>query len=384
MIEVKQKEKCSGCGGCANVCPQNAIDMLEDKMGFLYPVVDKSKCNNCRLCEKICPILNRNTEVKNDIKAYACYNRNEQERLKSSSGGLFILFAKEILKRNGVVFGACFDDEFSVIHSYTESETDLYKFMGSKYVQSKIGDSYRKVKEFLESDRYVLFTGTPCQIEGLSFYLRKKYKKLYTQDIICHGVPSPLVWEKYKAYRLNKDCQKPLDISFRNKDNGWQLFNIQFLYKNNSYNVNIKTDLYMQTFIKNTSLRDSCYSCSFKKKNRISDITLADYWGIENIHSELYDNRGISLLIINSSKGQELFNSIAKYTKYRKTDLDNAIIYNTAMTKSVKMDINRDLFFKNLNDMSFSKLVKKYTKHDSFFKKVYNKLKSLIKRLVIR
>ena len=175
MIEIKDKKDCSGCNACYSICPKNAIKMEYDKYGFKYPIVDKSKCINCGLCDKICPILNKKEEKEKSILSYACYNKNSNERLNSSSGGIFILFAKEIIKRNGVVFGVTFDKNNKVIHDYAENENDLKKFTGSKYVQSDIGDSYRKAKNFLESDRYVLFTGTPCQIEGLKAYLKKDY-----------------------------------------------------------------------------------------------------------------------------------------------------------------------------------------------------------------
>ena len=201
MINIKDKSKCCGCSGCMNICPKNAIIMKEDKNGFKYPIVDKEKCINCGLCEKVCPILNNKKEQQKEIKAYACYNKNIEERLKSSSGGIFILLAKEILKRNGIVFGAAFDENFNVKHISIDNEKDIEKLMGSKYVQSNMGKVYKEVKEFLENGKYILFSGTPCQIEGLKKFLKKDYDKLYTQDIICHGVPSPKIWQMYLEYQ---------------------------------------------------------------------------------------------------------------------------------------------------------------------------------------
>ena len=277
MLEIENKEKCSGCHACYSVCPTKAIEMVKDEKGFKYPVIDQPKCVNCHLCEKTCPIINKKI-VDNEPKAYSCYNKNNEVRSKSSSGGIFTLIASKILEKNGVVFGASFNNKFMVEHIYVEKEEELYKIRGSKYLQSIIGDSYKQAKKFLEEGRYVLFTGTPCQIEGLLSYLNKDYENLITQDIICHGVPSPKVWNKYLEYREKEDGEIPLEINFRSKENGWKNYNLKFRYNGHEYKNNQNTDKYMQAFLKNVSLRESCYNCSFKKINRLSDITLADFW----------------------------------------------------------------------------------------------------------
>lgn len=377
MIKIENKEKCCGCSGCLNICPKNAIKMVEDEKGFKYPKIDEEKCINCGLCEKVCPIINKQNEEKKDIITYACINKNDDERENSSSGGIFILIAKEIIKKNGVVFGAQFDENFDVIHSYAETKDDLMKFMGSKYVQSDLQNSYKMVKKFLDEDRYVLFTGTPCQIEGLKSFLRKDYKKLYTQDIICHGVPSPMIWRKYKEYRKQKDGEKPLNIFFRDKTFGWHSSCLKFQYKNSDYK-NIKTDdYYMRTFLKNTILRDSCYACSFKKKYRISDITLADFWGIQNELPEFDDDKGTSLMIINSEKGKEIFEDIRQNLKYKQVNLDDLIKYNSAMIKSSKIDPSSQKFYSNINKRRFDKNVKKNCDYKPLYKKIINKIKNI-------
>lgn len=383
MIDIKEKDQCCGCHACFNICPKNAITMQEDEKGFKYPVIDKEKCINCGLCEKVCPILNKKS-VENNPIAYACYNKNEEIRKNSSSGGIFTLLAENILEKQGVIFGASFDKEYNVQHTYIENKEELNKFRGSKYVQSSINYTYKQAKEFLEKDRYVLFTGTPCQIEGLKRFLGKEYDNLYTQDIICHGVPSPKVWKKYLEFRKKQDKEEPNKVSFRNKDNGWKLFNMKFEYSNSEYKKNENQDIYMQAFLRNTSLRDSCYNCSFKKKNRISDITLADFWGIENILPEMDDNRGTSLVIVNSKKGQELIDSIKEKMKNEEVDLLEAIKYNPSMISSAKQDKNRGKFFENLNTLEFNELVEKYTYRPSFIKKVINKLKFIIKKVLKR
>lgn len=381
MINISDKTKCCGCYACYSICPKNAITMQRDEKGFEYPVVDKEKCIKCGLCLKTCPILNQEQENEKEIIAYACYNKNEKERLKSSSGGIFILIAKKIIEMGGVVFGACFDENFHVKHSYAKTEEDLKKFMTSKYVQSKIGETYKEVKEFLNQDKYVYFTGTPCQVEGLKRFLKKDYDKLYTQDIICHGVPSPKVWEKYLEYRKKVDRNCPVHINFRQKDDGWTLFSMVLFYNTGAYKQYHKSDLFMQAFLRNACLRDSCYNCSFKKKSKISDITLADYWGVTNIHPELNDNKGISLMIVNTKKGIELFDLIKNKIEYTKTNFEKAISYNRAYFEPPFKNPKTEEFFSNLDKVEFNELVKKYApiKKVSISKKIIKKIKKILK-----
>lgn len=380
MIEIKDKSLCSGCSACKNICPKNAIEMLEDECGFKYPKINKELCINCGLCNKVCPILNKKIG-ENNPKCYACYNKDEKTRMNSSSGGIFSLIATEILNRDGVVFGAAFNNDFSLSHQYIEKIDELDKLRTSKYLQSNIGDSYKQVKKFLNEDRYVLFTGTPCQIEGLISYLGKTYDKLYTQDIICHGVPSPKVWEKYLKYREKIDKEKPKKINFRDKkQEGWKMFSLSFKYKETEYSKNQKQDLYMKAFLKDVCLRDSCYNCSFRKKQRLSDITLADYWGIEKIHPELDDNKGTSLVLVNSNKGKELYSAINKLIISKEVTIEDAIKSNKALIKSPNYNRYRDAFFKNLDKKEFDILVKKYVPKTSLKQKIKRKIKTLLKK----
>ena len=382
MIEIKDKANCCGCYGCYNICPTKAIEMVEDENGFKYPIVNKEKCVNCGLCEKVCPIINNKKEKKKDIKVYACMNKNTDTRMRSSSGGIFSLIASYILDLNGVVFGAKFNENFQVIHSYIENKEELYTFQGSKYVQTQIGEMYQKAKEFLEQDKYVLFTGTPCQIEGLYSYLGKEYEKLYTQDIICHGVPSPIVWRKYLEEFNKKYNGKPKEISFREKRNmGWSNYEMKLQYSTDSYITSHNKDIYMKAFLSDICLRDSCYACNFKKKNRNSDITLADFWGIDNIDKEMNDDKGTSLVIINSKKGNQLFEKIKQNTIYKEEDFEEAIKYNPSMINSVKLHKNRENFFKELENNNLEVLVKKYTKRP-LYRRILGKIKRIIKKVI--
>lgn len=382
MKEIVKSNLCSGCHACFNCCPKKAIIMNEDKKGFLYPTIDQSKCINCGLCKRICPVLNKSKEIKKDVIAYASYNKNFNERINSSSGGIFVLLAKEIINRNGVVFGAAFDKQFEVVHSFIDKADKIDSFMGSKYTQSTIGDTYKKAKEFLDNDRYVLFSGTPCQIEGLFSYLRKDYDKLYTQDIICHGVASPKAWRKYLLFQKNRNGSKILNIQFRNKDKGWSLFGMKIFFSDKVYSKSLNKDMYLQTFLKNICLRDSCYNCSFKNKYRKSDITLADYWGVKRIHPNMDDDRGTSLVLLNTSKGVELFDSIESKTISCKTNLEDALKFNPALKISAKHCINEELYCENIDKMTFDELYKEFVPKENFIECCFSNFKRIIKRII--
>ena len=312
------------------------------------------------------------------ISSWCVINKNDNERLESSSGGVFTLLAKEILKNNGIVFGAVFDKDYNIVHSYIDNVDDLKKMQGSKYVQSNIGKSFIQAKNFLDDGKTVLFTGTSCQIEGLKLFLKKDYSNLYTQDIICHGVPSPKVWRKYLEYQKNKygDIK---NISFRNKDHGWSLYQMKISFKSKIYCKCYKDDSFMNVFLDDLCLRDSCYNCIFKKKYRNSDITLADFWGIDKVKNKYNDDKGVSAVIINTKKGENIFEKIKKYCNYEKVELNDIIKYNSAYVQSSKLNKNRELFFKDINNMKFNRLAKKYIKKPSLLKKIVRKVYKKLK-----
>ena len=385
MIEIEKKEECCGCEACYNVCPHKAIKMNEDENGFEFPNVLKEKCTNCNACLRVCPILNtKNIDNKLDFekKAFIAINRNEEIRKFSSSGGIFTLLAEEVLKDGGVVFGAMFDDKFNVVHGWIEDINDICKMRGSKYVQSEIKDSYNNVKKFLEQGRKVLFTGTPCQVSGLINFLGKQYPNLYTQDIICHGVPSPKVWRKYIQYRRKEDKSSPASISFRDKENGWKLFSMKFAYENMEYVQDINHDIYLKAFLRNIALRDSCYNCRFKDSSKVSaDITLGDFWGIEQVAPEFNDNKGVSAVILNTEKGLGIFKEVSSSTINKEIDIDTIVKYNSALTKSVSPSKNREKFFADLDKKDFDKLASKYLKKPSVLRKIASRIKrNLLKK----
>ena len=377
-VFLKEKNKCNGCSACANACPKNCIIMTADELGFLYPQIDESLCVDCGLCEKVCPVFNEN-EIKSTPKAYAVKNIDENIRMQSSSGGAFTAIAEKILADGGVVFGAAFSDDFKTVHHIAiENSEDLYKLRGSKYVQSRIDTSFADAKKELEKGRKVLFTGTPCQIGGLLSYLRKDYNNLITQDIICHGVPAPYVWSKYVELREEKAGANTTSASFRAKNTGWVKFSILMNFQNGKeYTQPLSDDLFMQGFLNNVYLRSSCYDCAFKTIHRKADITLADFWGVLNVLPQMNDDKGVSLVITNTQKGEDIINSISNQFEIIEADLSEAVKYNSAAEKSVPHNAQRKAFITDFNIQPFEKVMKKYCSPD--WKK---QLKSRIKKLL--
>jgi coenzyme F420-reducing hydrogenase beta subunit len=381
MLEIIEKKDCTGCHACSSACPQNCISMKSDHEGFWYPVTDNKKCTKCGLCEKVCPLIQKE-EIVNLPIAYAAYNKDEEIRLDSSSGGIFTLVAENVIKKGGVVFGACFDNNFNVIHNYTETKKGLIAFRGSKYVQSKIGETYKEAKEFLKQGRLVLFTGTPCQVGGLKSYLEQVYENLFCIDIICHGVPSPKVWQEYVAYRESSAGVKTCRISFRDKSKGWMKFSVSFLFHDDTeYLQTLDKDLFMQAFLSNICLRPSCYFCNFKTLNRQSDMTLGDFWGIQNLLLTMNDDKGISLVFINSNSGRIMFEEIRSLLVCKETNINSAVSYNTPAIKSVKPNPKREAFFNQIGQIAFNKLVAKYC-FDTEIMKIKKRIKAVAIKLL--
>lgn len=366
VIESKKSPKlayrthCTGCEACYNVCPSKAIETKEDEEGFLYPSIDGDKCINCRKCESVCPL---DKEHKNNSlnKGYYAYSKDKEICKTSSSGGIFSELARNILNSGGIVFGAGFNDKFEVCHQKIETIEDLYKLKTSKYVQSRIGSIYSEIKYFLDNERKVLFSGTPCQISGLKSFLGKEYENLLLVDIVCHGVPSPMIWKKYlQEEHGNKNISK---ISFRNKDLGWNDFSMKVEYEDGMYYRELATkDPFEKSFLANLTLRPSCYQCQYKTIERESDITLADYWGVETVHPELANQQGVSLVITHTSKGEKYVENIQEFINCGETDIDKATKMNSAINNSVKYPQNREAFFKMQNNVCIKDTTNHYLK----------------------
>lgn len=362
MITIIDKSKCCGCTACVQRCPKQCITLKEDDEGFLYPHVEINKCIGCNLCEKVCPLINI-SEKKAPIKVLAVKNRNEEERLNSSSGGIFIALAKYVIDHGGVVFGAVFDEKWEVRHTYTENVEGIIAMMGSKYLQSRIENTFSEAEFFLKQGRKVMFTGTPCQIAGLRKFLKKEYTDLLLVDVLCHGVPSPKVWRKYLYETLKMCIQKNnilsnisnifpsiTSIEFRNKRlKGWKEyclvvhFNKGFTLSKIHYN-----DSYMRGFISNIYLRPSCYQCKCKNGVSHSDLTIADFWGINILMPEFDDDKGVALVLLNTQKGETIFTKLDM--DIRISSLKDAQKFNGGFKEEIKRHTKREYFFKKINN----------------------------------
>jgi len=369
-----RKNLCFGCCACLNVCSTGSITMVPDNEGFLYPQINEETCISCGKCEKVCPIINKNI-VENHPAVYACINKDDSIREKSSSGGIFTILANNIFESRGIVFGAGLDKNFNVVHKYIENIDQIDELRGAKYVQSYIGDTYKQAEEFLKQGRKVLFSGTPCQIAGLNKCLNKEYANLLTCDVICHGTPSPKVYKKYINYLSYKYKSSINKIYFRNKNKGWKKFSLKIKFKNEkTYISDLWADPFLNGFLKNLYLRPSCHTCQFSKINRVADITLGDYWGVAKYHSEMDDDRGTSVVLINTEKGCEVFEKNIVFMNYTKSKLDWAIAGNTCLIKPCAPHKHREEFFLALNKQPFEKTLKKYMLPPSILFRVMKKV----------
>lgn len=359
---LPSKDECYGCTSCEQICPRQCISMVSDEEGFLYPRVDIEECIGCKRCEKACPSL-ATLENCYPLKAYAAINTEEDIRNQSSSGGIFTLLAEAVINQGGVVFGARFDESWQVIHAKAEKIEDLSFFRGSKYVQSKMGNCYTEAQEYLKQGRRVMFVGTPCQIAGLCHFLGMPYEKLLTVDFICHGVPSPAVWQWYVDRKSSEIAKKSLkgifyhwrnccnfvsDVEFRNKAYGWKQFSMVIRTKGKTYSEKHFNDSYMKAFLDNFSLRLSCYSCKMKYGRSHSDITIADFWNVHKVTEQFDDDKGTSLVLANSLKGLELFQQL--HCRSKEVDFNDAIQYNRAWCIPYEKNDNRDYFFKHYKE----------------------------------
>ena len=381
MIEIIDQAICNGCSACVGVCPVNCIAMTPDPDGFLFPRVDTTACIDCGRCKRVCPVASKPSATTTRPVSYAVMNKNESIREQSSSGGYFTLLASFVLAQGGVVFGAAFNQDFEVEHICVETESELAMLRGSKYTQSRIGDSFQRAKAFLETGRQVLFSGTPCQIGGLYAFLGKPYDNLITQDIICHGVPSPAVWKKYLGYRKQCAGSDLENVSFRSKKHGWKRYRVAFRFSNGTgYESTVDKDPMMQVFLKDLCLRESCYDCAFKSVSRTADITLADFWGIERVAPQMDDDKGTSLVVVHTEKGARIFESLREKAEVLAVDLDLAVSGNPAMIRSAKRAKKREQCMKELTAENFETVVKKYCKR-SLWQKIKGKIKGLLRRL---
>lgn len=378
-MKIESLTTCTGCSACYAVCPHGAITMEQDKEGFYIPVIQEATCTQCGLCDKTCPVLEPAKTVAGESKAFAIINQNEVIRRESSSGGVFTALAHQVLCRGGVVFGARYDEQLEVVHGWTEDEAGLKDFRGSKYTQSNLKESFRECKDFLKAGRIVLFSGTPCQIAGLQSFLRKPFENLILVDFICHGVPSPKLWQEYKKFHEKKSASRRIvRTASRRKNCGWKQFSLAFTFDDASeYCQTLDKDWYLQLFLRDMCLMESCYQCQFKTQagcKRPSDITLADFWGVQNEYPELDDDKGTSLVVAHSPMGEKLLQGLENCL-VKEIPVEVGMRHNPSYYRSCKRPPLRTTFFTDLQNvsvstMAFQKIFKKYGQ-DSMPKRVY-------------
>lgn len=368
MKVYDEKKNCCGCTACMNICPKNAITMKEDEEGFLYPEIDKEKCVKCGLCRKICAFQNGSQmdEMLQEANVYATKNKFDEVRIKSSSGGMFVTISDYVLKNNGVIYGVAFDENFKAKHIRAENENDRNRCIGSKYSQSSLDDIFKIVKQDLKDGKIVLFTGTPCQVAGLNNFLNNVDKSnLILVDILCHGTPSPKVFREYIKYIEKRRNKKIKEYYHRSKDLGWQHYE-KIVYDDNE--EEIKTFLsegWKNIFYSHYPLRESCYNCKYTNTKRISDITIADFWGIEKFAPEFVDEKGVSLVILNTKKGVEIFENIKEDIVYMERSMDEATEKNPNLLKPTDRPNDREQFWKKYEENGIEDILKKYGRYNT-------------------
>ena len=389
MPTLCKKSLCSGCGACASACALDAIALFADEKGFLYPQVDAKLCVDCRACEKVCPVLNRERFSCETLPG-AAIAKDENVSSGSSSGGIFPLLAKKTLVAGGVVFGAVFNEKFNVRHDYTEKLEDLPRFCRSKYVQSDCGKIFREVKKFLAQDRRVLFCGTPCQVAGLRSFLGEKAndEKLLGVSFICHGVPSPEVWRKYLAEKRVELCGEISGVNFRFKQPGDRRFFLRIDTAENSAVSSAAEDVYVQLFLRDLALRDSCFNCRFRgEKNFPGDIILGDFWSRDEMPEAMQDREWPSLVILRSEKGKKSFQEISGEVEAEFMPGKKAAKCSITFKELPKWNFYRKRFFRDYRKFSCAELLAKYGKKNpgsgvtSFIGRVWRFVSRRIKKV---
>jgi len=333
--------------------------MEKDEEGFLYPVIDVNTCIRCMACVKVCAFHNKeyNEKIPGDQEVFALKHPDRDVRERSSSGGAFTLISDYVLAQGGSIYGAVFNESFEVIHSKACNRKQRDKMRGSKYVQSNLGSIFKEVKSELETGKPVLFTGTPCQTGGLKSYLGREYTGLILCDIVCHGGPSPKVWEDYRTYLEGKYRDKIRDINFRNKDSGWRNSFLKVEFNRSVYKKSMQEDPYYILFFSHLIIRPSCHQCVYTSYHRESDITLADFWGIENTGKAFPDDdTGVSLVLVNTKKGKDLIQSIRKDSEMVKSS--HSAFYQPIFERPSKISPRRPLFWKEYFAKGNAALVK--------------------------
>ena len=365
MINFNFNNDCCGCRACSEICPKKCISIEKNKKGFFIPVVDKQNCIDCGLCERVCPVLNVNKKEYPDRKLYCAYNKDAEKRKEGSSGSIFYVLAEFVISKGGYVCGAAFDEDLQLRHKMINTLEEVIPLMKSKYIQSNTDGIFVKVKKQLINNQYVLFVGTPCQVQALYNFLGKKeYEKLILVDFICHGVPSQELFDRcIRQYEEDNNC-KVVDFCFREKT-ATQLHNCKIVYDNRQGKRCEEVKRYIDFpfysgYLKYIDFRDCCYSCAFVGKDRISDFTLGDFWELEfsGLVKDFY--KGYSMLYVNSIKGSLVLQRLGSFINIKETALDSPLTKNFAYLKPTKRSILNKFFMWDYNRISHKSLEKRY------------------------
>ena len=385
-IVLAEKKDCTGCSACSAACPNSCIRFSADVEGFYYPEIDHETCVHCGKCVSVCPALAPVRRSERTLpKTFAAYANNTAIRASSSSGGIFRVLAEEILMKGGAVAGAAFTENLSVEHILVKTKEELFRLQGSKYVQSTPNQVFLEIQKLLNEQIPVLYSGTPCEVNGLLSFLGKAYENLITVDLICHGVPSDLAWKRYLEYEEAQHKSEAINASFRDKTEGWRNFSLSIGFASGEYHCkNLKTDLFLTSFLKNYCLRLSCYRCAVKGIPRRSDLTLGDFWGIDTVLPEWDDDLGVSAVFVQSESGRQLLERVKDRLTLCPVDPEEAVAHNSAMLRSVSQSPYREQFFRQLGHCSFDQLISRLIKkedHQRCFRKLLRKAKARLRTL---
>lgn len=360
MIQITDPSECSGCTACFSICGHDAITMKPDRLGFMYPQVNADKCVGCGLCVKICPFHDDYATPERLSQPEALCGRinNEQILKTSQSGGAYTAISDVILQRGGVVYGASFSDGFKVTHTRAVKPKERDRHRGSKYIQSNLGETFRAVRKDLTDGLTVLFTGTPCQTAGIRAYIPEKLQKsLFLVDLICHGVPAPAIWFEYLNYLERSHNDKIIAANFRDTEKfGWRQHFETFRFE---HKPEIVGDSFRKIFYLDLSLRESCYECKFCNLKRTGDLTIGDFWGCDKIYPDWADDdKGVSLILANTPKGQSLLNEAKAAMKTRPVALESILQPN--LKHPTARPAKRDRFVRDFIRKGIPYIFKKY------------------------
>lgn len=368
MKIFESKDYCTGCTACLHVCPKKCITMVQDEKGFLYPRIDEERCAECGLCRATCPNIHDQTVYQKHDRmetpiVYAAKHKELDVRMNSSSGGAFTAISDYFLQNGGIVYGAAFNEKLKVCHIRATTITERDRLRGSKYVQSDMSDIYVQVEADLQAGNTVLFSGTPCQTAGLYAYLRKDYTNLYCCDLVCHGVPSPKIFDQYVKYYCKKNKSEIKTIRFRDKVSGWRRSSITIDSASKTDSYLLSDNPFTRLFFNDLILRPSCYHCSYANLVRPSDITIADYWGIEKVKPEFDDDKGVSLVILNTEHGMRTFENIERRLYFEKCSINDCMQHNLREPTRETDDVQK--FWAEYNRKGFKYVINKYDRNST-------------------